>query len=306
MRWWKYAAAGVALAMAAPGLAGELAAGSRAVAPAATDSRGVLEELRVRGARLTALGERGGLAGWLVELGRGDSYTLYVARDGHSVAGLMYGPDGTLLTRGQIETARAAPAPGSGADSGAPGRSGATRIAQADGSLGAGSGAGGRYPGVPPSVLREIVAGKPVPPGLFAKSAALFGFTLGHRGRQAVMFADPGCRWSTRAVDELGRLALRGGFRLRVVPVGLLGEASARKAIRIASSPDPALAWYGREVATEHRAGSQWVEENNGVYEEWGEESVPLIAWPSPEGGYVYRVGSIGRPDIWAAEVFGG
>ena len=261
----------------------------------------VVSALRERGARLTALGERAGLAGWLVELAAGESYTLYVAPDGHAVAGLMYAPDGALVTRSQIarargasgypERVRAAPATGS---AGTPG-SGSTRIAQAD----------GVHPGVPQSVLREIVAGKPAPPGLFAGSAALFGFTLGHRGRQAVIFADPDCPWSTRAVDELGRLALRGSFRLRVVPVGVLGAASARKAIRIASSADPALAWFGRDVASEHRAGSQWVEENNAVYERWGEDSVPLIAWPDAGGGYVYRVGSIGRPDIWAAEIFG-
>ena len=267
----------------------------------------VVSALRERGARLTPLGDRGGLAGWLVELARGESYTLYVAPDGHAVAGLMYAPDGALVTRSQIADVRGASGglERGGAASAAAGRSGSTRIAQAGGTSATASGTSARYPGVPESLVREIVAGRPAPAGLFAESAALFGFTLGHRGRQAVIFADPDCPWSTRAVDELGRLAVRGSFRLRVVPVGMLGAASARKAIRIASSPDPALAWFGRDVAPEHRAGSQWVEENNAVYERWGEGSVPLIAWPARRGGHLYRVGSIGRPDIWAAEIFG-
>ena len=295
-------AAAAAISAWTPAAAREPAPDAIAPPAKASPAPAVVSALRDRGARLTALGERGGLAGWLVELAEGESYTLYVAPDGHAVAGLMYAPDGALVTREQIAGARGAsgspdrvrPAPGRDGAIGP--RSGSTRIAQADGS--------GGYPGVPESVLREIVAGKPAPSGLFARSAALFGFTLGHRGRQAVIFADPDCPWSTRAVDELGRLALGGSFRLRVVPVGVLGAASARKAIRIASSPDPALAWFGRDVSPEHRAGSQWVEENNAVYEQWGADAVPVIAWPGP-GGHVYRVGSIGRPDIWAAEIFG-
>lgn len=300
--------AALAWAIAA-GLAWAPAAAQEAVpetgAPGAkpASAAAVVAALRDRGARLTPLGDRGGLAGWLVELARGESYTLYVAADGHAVAGLMYGPDGALVTGSQVRSARGGSGyreragAGSAAGPAGGGSSGSTRIARAGGGAG--------YPGVPASVVREIVAGKPAPPGLFAESASLFGFTLGHRGRQAVIFADPDCAWSTRAVDELGRLALRGSFRLRVVPVGVLGASSARKAIRVASSPDPALAWFGREVAPEHRAGSQWVEENNGVYERWGADSVPVIAWPAPGGGHVYRVGSIGRPDIWAAEIFG-
>ena len=301
----------VAMLVWAPAGAREPAPGGNPSAASPPPAAAVVSALRGRGARLTPLGERGGLAGWLVELARGESYTLYVAPDGHAVAGLMYAPDGALVTRSQVAGARGASGglervgALQGTRPAAAGKSGSTRIAQAEGNPGATSGARARYPGVPESLLREIVAGRPAPAGLFAQSAALFGFTLGHRGRQAVIFADPDCPWSTRAVDELGRLALGGSFRLRVVPVGVLGAASARKAIRIASSPDPALAWYGRDVAPEHRAGSQWVEENNAVYERWGEDSVPLIAWRAPGGGQVYRVGSIARPDIWAAEIFG-
>ena len=62
--------------------------------------------LRANGARILALGERGGLDGHFVELADGDAYGLYLTPDGHAVAGLLYGPDGTLLTGRQIETAR--------------------------------------------------------------------------------------------------------------------------------------------------------------------------------------------------------
>ena len=70
-----------------------------------TEEPGVIAALRAKGARVLALGERGGLDGHFVELADGDAYGLYVTPDGHAVAGLLYGPDGTLLTGDQIAAA---------------------------------------------------------------------------------------------------------------------------------------------------------------------------------------------------------
>ena len=52
------------------------------------------------------LGARGGLAGYLVTPVGGAGYSLYVTDDGHGVAGLLYGPDGVLLTGGQLAAVR--------------------------------------------------------------------------------------------------------------------------------------------------------------------------------------------------------
>ena len=262
---------------------------------------GLVARLRARGARLTGLGERSGLEGWLVELGGGDAYTLYVAKDGHAVAGLMYRPDGGLVTGSQLKAAgqEGTGVRGRGGDE--IGSQGQSEVAHVAGSS-QGSESGGGF-----SVVRPGggVRGKTAPAGLFAKSVQVFGFTLGNRGKIVVVFADPGCRWSKEVVQELGRHATAGRFRLRVIPVGVLGARSATAAIRIVSSPDPALAWDGRDVAAAHRAGGMWVEENNGVFDRWGENAVPLIVWPDRKGGYVYRVGVI--PDVprWVEEVFG-
>lgn len=299
---------------------------------------GVVGKLRAHGARVTALGERGGLSGWLVDPGEGDVYTLYVSERGYSVAGMLYGPDGLLVTRSQLEAAgrtvtagtdRRDEARSSGrkkeASSGAreyrrfpvaareaerrrEARDREVAAVMSDPRVAAGEavkskGSGGeRF-----TVVRrtDSFVGKPAPAGLFAKSAAAFGFTLGHRGRTALVFADPGCRWSREAVDALGKQAMAGRFRLRVIPVGVLGGESARAAVRIASSPDPALAWFGRGAAPEHRAGGMWIEESNAAFDRWGENAVPLIAWPGRSGGYVYSVGSIPDVDAWVEEAFG-
>ena len=52
------------------------------------------------------LGARGGLTGYLVTPVGGAGYSLYVTDDGHGVAGLLYGPDGVLLTGGQLAAVR--------------------------------------------------------------------------------------------------------------------------------------------------------------------------------------------------------
>ena len=277
---------------------------------------GVVGKLREHGARVTALGERGGLSGWLVDPGGGDHYTIYVSERGYAVAGKLYGPDGLLVTRSQLEAAErrsAVGTPRAGKVASSPGVSYERFLAaarEAKGRMIAGdvprserkAGAGERF-----SVVHRngAVEGKPAPAGLFAKSAAAFGFTLGHRGRTVLVFADPGCRWSREAVDALGKQAMAGRFRLRVIPVGVLGGESARAAVRIASSPDPALAWFGRDAAPEHRAGGMWIEESNVVFDRWGENAVPLTAWPGRSGGYVYAVGSIPDVDAWVEEAFG-
>ena len=62
--------------------------------------------LRDQGARIVPLGPRGGLAGYLVTPVGGAGYSLYVTDDGHGVAGLLYGPDGVLITGGQLAAVR--------------------------------------------------------------------------------------------------------------------------------------------------------------------------------------------------------
>ena len=264
-----------AVVMAVPGFAqdGQPAGGGVVVASSQSDRPAVLEALRARGARTTALGVRGGLTGWYVDLGSGDAYSLYLTADGHAVAGLLYGPDGSLLTGAQLAAAKVELRPsasvGGGASQGADGRlhtGGDRRVSERD---------------------------------LFDRSGEAFGFTVGEAGPVVVVFGDPGCPYSRAAAARLARVALGGGVRLRVVPVGVLGEASARAAAVIASSRDPAIAWFGGHERTVSAAGGRLIAANNKIYDEWGESSVPLIAWLSPAGRVVSRVGDIEDAAEW-------
>ena len=228
------------------------------------------------GAEVKALEERGGLRGFLVKPKGMEPYTVYVAADGHMVIGLLYGPDGLLLTAKQLEEARDVPV--------------REPIAPA-------AATGGRSP------VAEAGGGPAGRDRLFKRSAAAFGFTLGGRGPLAVVFGDAACPWSRAAVATLGSEALKGRLRLRVVPVGVLGAVSARRAAGIAASKDPALTWFEDGGGAPDETGAKRIIENNTLFEAWGETAVPLIAWRNPGGRVAHNAGEIVDLAAWLKDL---
>lgn len=250
---------------------------------------GLVTALRANGAEVVPLGARGGLEGYFVTPARGGGYGLYVTGDGHAVAGLLYGPDGTEITGEQLAAARE--------DGVRESRPAAAR-AVAHAATGA--------PAAPSSSSAAA--------GLFERSAAAFGFTLGERGPVVVLLGDAVCPWSRAAAARLGREALAGRVRLRVVPVAALGAAAARRAVAIAASQDPARAWFERGGAADTRAGdtraadrtgAQRIARNNALLDAWGADAVPLIAWRAADGAVGHRIGDIDDVDAWIEETLG-
>ena len=245
---------------------------------------GLVSSLRANGAAVLPLGARGGLDGYFVTPSQGAGYSLYVTGDGHAVAGLLYGPDGTDVTGAQLAAAREDPGtrgPGASNTDAAPV---VTAHAATD-----------------PAGATSAGATKK----LFERSSAAFGFTLGERGPYVVLFGDPACRWSRSAAARLGREALAGRLRLRVVPVAVLGADAARRAAGIAAHPDPALAWF---EGTEHpadRRGGERIARNNALFDAWGADAVPLIAWQGRDGAVGHRVGDVDDVGAWLKETLG-
>ena len=254
--------------------------------------------LRANGARILALGEQGGLDGHFVELADGDAYGLYLTPDGHAVAGLLYGPDGTLLTGRQIAAARIGS--GGGAETTAvPPVWEAASIGEV--STTGRSHGGEATPGAPVQLAHAYADGPAVPgvEALFERSVSAFGFTLGRTGPPVVVLADPGCRWSRAAVARLAHLALDGRLRLRMIPVGVLGAASAQEAAAIASAADPALAWFEGAAGPAGPEGGRRIARSNALFDAWGAGAVPLIAWRARDGRVVHRVGDFDDIDAW-------
>ena len=254
----------------------------------------LVSALRDKGAQIVPLGPRGGLAGYLVTPVGGAGYSLYVTGDGHGVAGLLYGPDGVLITGGQLAAVRgenrlAGTAPSSA--SGAPNPT--ANVA----------GAGVRDSGASTEAATSDTATGVSRAVLFERSASAFGFTLGERGTLVVLFGDPSCPWSRSAVARIGREAMAGKLRLHVVPVALLGAASAHRAAGIAANSDPAQAWFGRNDGPAGQDARDRIARNNALFDAWGERSVPLITHRTMQGGIAHRVGDIADLDAWLREL---
>ena len=254
----------------------------------------LVSALRDQGAQIVPLGPRGGLAGYLVTPVGGAGYSLYVTNDGHGVAGLLYGPDGVLLTGGQLAAVRgenrlagAAPSSASGAPNPA---------ANVEG-------AGVRDSGASTEAVTPDTATGVSRAALFERSASAFGFTLGERGPLVVLFGDPLCPWSRSAVARIGREAMAGKLRLHVVPVALLGAASAHRAAGIAASSNPAQAWFARTDGPSGVQARERIAGNNALFDAWGERSVPLIAYRAMQGGIAHRVGDIADLGAWLREL---
>ncbi len=257
---------------------------------------GLVSALRANGAEVLALGSRGGLDGYFVTPAVGTGYGLYVTGDGHAVAGLLYGPDGTEITGAQLAAARPAVDAGRRVDRGAAERSGAAAL----------------------SAHAEIESSGSLSPavslsGLFERSASAFGFTLGTRGPVVVLLGDATCSWSRSAAARLGRAALEGRLQLRVVPVAVLGADAARRAVAIAAHPDPARAWFegggtadrtlGPETFVPEtlgpETGAERIARNNALLDRWGASGVPLIAWRGRDGTVGRRIGDIDDVGAW-------
>ena len=264
---------------------------------------GLVSALRANGAEIVPLGQRGGLDGYLVTPAKGGGYSLYVTEDGHAVAGLLYGPDGTEITGAQLAAARAGAASAQRAYAApsetlvpktlvpktlVPVTAAPAVVAHAE------------------SESSPRAASSPSLTRLFERSAAAFGFTLGERGPLAVLFGDPTCSFSRSAAARLGRAALDGRLQLRVVPVAVLGADAARRAVAIASHPEPARAWFEGggidDLRAADRAGAQRIARNNAIFDAWGATAVPLIAWQTRDGAVGHRIGDIDDVDGWLTD----
>lgn len=297
-----------------PIMAAMLAAAMTIPAAAAGDEPELVTALRAKGAQIVALGKRGGLAGYLVTPEGGAGYSLYVTGDGHGVAGLLYGPDGALLTAGQLAAMRGSPMTAASdpsvavANAAAPVRPvNRAEVPRRRGFCGSpdleGTGEIASSAPTTESAGAGELADNASGAVLLNRARSAFGFTLGEQGPRVVLFGDALCPWSRSAAARIGREAMAGKLRLHVVPVALLGAASARRAAGIAASANPAQAWFSRKEGPAGKDARNRIARNNALFDAWGERSVPLIAYRTKQGGIVHRVGDIADIGAWLREL---
>ena len=239
-------------------------------APVPVEGAGVVEQeelpaaikrLRASNAVVAGLGEAEGLDGYLVRPPSGRPYAAYVTSTGAVVVGLLVGPDGEDVTRRQLEVARDA---GKLEGFGSPARNEAAQPP-------AGADTGTR-------VGRLLRATIEVP-----------GFWLGDRGPVIHTFADPTCPYSVEHVRGLARDAGEGRLQAHVIPVGVLGERAAQRAVEIAGAARPGDAWMGRGGgAVDRNVGAVSVGVGLRAHAGWRVRGVPFSVWEGPQGVQVF------------------
>lgn len=241
----------------APGLEAETqtVAAASGTTQTASEAHGAIERLRAAGATVVALGEAEGVSGYLVRRSDGETYAAYVTPTGAVLLGILLSPHGEDVTRSQLEAAR---------------ERGALEGIEA---------------GVAPAPTGPI---GPVEK-LWEETQRADGFWLGERGPVMHVFADPTCPFSVEHVQGLEKHAEAGVLRVHVIPVGILGERAARRAVEISGSPEPRRAWAGTAVLpVDEGLGAVRVARNHALHAAWQVRGVPFSVWQGPRGVRVY------------------
>ena len=235
----------------------------------------VIERLQAQGAEVVALGEASGVSGFLVHRDGGGAYSAYVTPGGGLLVGLLIGPEGEDLTGRQVQRA----------------------------------GEAGELEGLVTEETEEqpqvaVASGDPVEALLEATERA-YGFTLGEAGPVIHVFADRTCPYSYRHVEGLKALARAGRVRAHVIPIGLLGEQAALRAVEIAGSQRPEVAWEGTVLPEwDQELGAARVQRNMALHAAWKVRGVPFSVWRGPQGVRVFY--GAGDASAFASDVVPG
>lgn len=221
----------------------------------------VLAWLEAQGVQLTALGEAGGLSGYLAESPDGRLQVLYVTPDGrHVVAGLLFREGGANVTASQLaamrerfeaerrrlsEQDRRVAAAHRSADGGFDKAPSLARLTEAE----------GRKTADAPSQARPVEAAEraALRDRLLREAEATAWFSVGRSGAPVVwLVADPQCPHCHAAWAQLKPKVEAGEVTVRVILVGAL-PGSEERAISLLARPEPGRLWMAGEGSTPAR-----------------------------------------------------
>lgn len=140
---------------------------------------------------------------------------------------------------------------------------------------------------------------------LFDATQRAEGFTVGDRGPVIHVFADPTCPFSMEHVGDLVAHARAGRLRAHVIPVGLLGERAAVRAVEIMGAERPEVAWEGVvRPEFDHALGAARVARNLDLHAAWRVRGVPFSVWRGPREVRVFY--GAGEASSFAGDVVRG
>ncbi|WP_419901132.1 hypothetical protein [Kiloniella sp.] len=226
----------------------------------------LVASMQENGATVKYLGSDLGLNGWFLQKDN-QAQTVYSTLDGSAVLiGLLYQPDGTPITGVQLASIKPDTFPAQ--------QSPIARSTQKK------------------SQEQSLAQ-------LEARLEAAPGATYGTSGPLFHIFMDPRCPYCHALWKEAIPLIEQGAMRLHVIPVGLLGKASAELSASILGGPvkdnwnaamqTPSLI----KNKTNVNNGLGLVDANNRLYFDWKGEGVPLLIFENSGKIYIHS----GKPD---------
>ncbi len=281
------------------------------VPPVSPDSIATLKVFKDQGADINYLGRKYGLDGWLVSKGNAIQ-VLYTTADGQgTVVGLLYGPDGNIVTGSQLLIAKSKglnlehttsalnnigtantsqTSPANPAMPSLP-PSGVATPAEVAASTRAGT-----TPATPQASAPPVVApANPSSPSeqLWAQTVASTYITFGlPKAAPLYVFMDPTCHYCHDYFNALmSAYVPQGSVQLRVIPVGILSEKSKQEALQIMSAVDPAAAWNSAETGdlsslppTPANGVAQKIDANQHLMSEWKFRGTPGSIYRGKDG----------------------
>jgi hypothetical protein len=191
------------------------------------DSISTLKQFKQAGADVNYIGRLYGLDGWLITKDTAVE-VVYTTLDGQaSVVGLLYGPEGNLVTAGQLEAAKQK---GLVLPNTTAGKPAAEAVSVPPGT----------QPGETPGSAGER---------LWADAGASTYITIGAKTAPVLyIFVDPRCHYCQGYWQDLNASPqTMAAVQLRLIPVGILGPDSVQIAQQVLSAPDMAAAWKAVE-----------------------------------------------------------
>lgn len=239
----------------------------------------VIQAAADQGAQVRFLGKMNGFNGWLL-LSQGNPAYVYVSEDGKTIfQGLMFDDQGTPLTMRQIGALEANEAAANGGE----------LPPLAEPSMMEPDAAPAAQPSLPTAQNEDRSPGET----LYDALSVVNSVTLGSTDANAPLlyaFIDPDCPHCKDFLKEADAPYLQTKkIQLRVIPIGILGENSQRKAAYILTQPDGgaqlmAQANGGKALPAPSNLTLDGQQLNTDLFRLWKFDGTPILVFKDKSG----------------------
>lgn len=232
-----------------------------------------------QGSRAYFLGNEGGINGWFIIMPENRVQIAYTSLDGEKlIIGAMFGANGDGVTESQMVALREREPDVNKLFN--------DTVEQAKQRMAKSSGSDRLLKNLNPQSKGDQ---------LYSDFAQVFNIQFGAKDAPLLIMAmDPNCPHCKNSWNELEPLLAKKNFQLRMVPVAILGEESARMSAILLGASNPATKWkqfaearFDAKVldGKPDETATAKLELNQATFERWKLNSTPFFIYRSKQGG---------------------